>query len=223
MALAAPAAARPLAEAGAGERRRHRRQVALALRGAGGPVARRGGPRPAHRLAGLAGVPRMARDRRGRRPGGADRRDRPVAGTFFYYVGDNPESFIPLWHKVGAALREGSGWASTRPRGPAGNLVGEAAYGMFNPVTLANTVLISGSTTSRWLPPRSWWSSSRSSRWARTCWPASTAPVVPAVIVAMAIPVTGFTLWYEASGWPGYGLHLGHPLLVVGAAARAAG
>ena len=25
---------------------------------------------------------------------------------------------------------------------------------------------------------------------------------VPAVIVATAMPVTGFTLWYEASGWP---------------------
>ena len=103
---------------------------------------------------------------------------------------------------------------------PGGNVVGEAAYGVFNPVTLANTAVISlfdnlslaGFTVmveflaflamGAYLLAREYG-----------------AGRVPAVVVAIAIPVSGFTLWYEASGRPAglMGLHVGHPLLVVGA------
>jgi hypothetical protein len=124
-------------------------------------------------------------------------------GTFFYYVGDNPESFIPLWHKVGAALREGQ-WLGFDPTAwTGGNLVGEAAYGMFNPVTLANTVLISGfddlslaaaTVMVEFLAILAMGTYLLAREYG--------AGRVPAVIVATAMPVTGFTLWYEASGWP---------------------
>lgn len=124
-------------------------------------------------------------------------------GTFFFYVGDNVESFIPVWHEVGAALRQGS-WLVFDPTAwTGGNLVGEAAYGVFNPVTLANAVLVSFFddlslaaftvmveflailAVGTFLLAREYG-----------------AGRVPAVLVATAVPFSGFTLWYEASGWP---------------------
>lgn len=61
----------------------------------------------------------------------------------FTWFGDNAESFFPLWHIVGSGLREGR-WLGFDPTGfSGGNTVAEAAYGMFNPVTLLNAVGIS--------------------------------------------------------------------------------
>ena len=124
-------------------------------------------------------------------------------GTFFYYVGDNPESFIPLWHEVGSALREGR-WPGFDPSGwLGGNLVGEAAYGMFNPVTLVNAVLVSGfddlslagfTVMVEFLAILAMGTYLLAREYG--------AGRVPAVLVATAVPVAGFTLWYEASGWP---------------------
>lgn len=124
-------------------------------------------------------------------------------GTFFYYVGDNVESFIPRWHVIGTALREGR-WLGFDPTAwTGGNIVGEAAYGVLNPVTLANAVLVSAFddlslagfvvmvemlailAMGTYLLAREYGSAR-----------------VPAVLMAIAMPVTGFTLWYEASGWP---------------------
>jgi hypothetical protein len=67
-----------------------------------------------------------------------------IAWPRFTWFGDNAESFYPLWHMVGSALRDGR-WLGFDPTAFAGgNVVGEANYGLFNPVTLANAVLISG-------------------------------------------------------------------------------
>ncbi len=124
-------------------------------------------------------------------------------GTFFFYVGDNPESFIPVWHEVGAALREGQ-WLVFDPTAwTGGNLVGEAAYGVFNPVTLANTVLVSFfddlslaafTVMVEFLAILAMGTFLLAREYG--------AGRVPAVLVAVAIPFSGFTLWYEASGWP---------------------
>lgn len=124
-------------------------------------------------------------------------------GTFFYYIGDNVESFIPLWHRFGTALRAGE-WPGFAPAAWAGgNSVGEAAYGIFNPVTLANAVLVSHFddlslaaavvmvqflgllAAGVYLLARGYG-----------------AHRGPAVLVAIAVPFSGFTLWYEAAGWP---------------------
>lgn len=62
----------------------------------------------------------------------------------FTWFGDNAESFFPLWHMVGSGLREGR-WLGFDPTAFAGgNTVGEANYGLFNPATLANALLVSG-------------------------------------------------------------------------------
>ncbi|WP_454129855.1 hypothetical protein [Microbacterium aurum] len=61
----------------------------------------------------------------------------------FTFWGDNAESFFPFWHMFGTALRAGrfllfdaDGWG-------AANVVGEAAYGVFNPITMLNALFIS--------------------------------------------------------------------------------
>jgi hypothetical protein len=123
-------------------------------------------------------------------------------GNFFYYVGDNVESFIPRWHMVGAALRHGQ-WLGFDPSSWAGgNVVGEAAYGVFNPVTLANAAVISMFdnlslagffvmveflailSMGTYLLAREYG-----------------AGRVPSVVVAIAIPVSGFTLSAAAPRW----------------------
>jgi len=67
-----------------------------------------------------------------------------VAWPRFTWFGDNAESFFPLWHIVGSALRDGH-WLRFDPGGFAGgDIAGEAAAGIYNPVTLLNAVLVSG-------------------------------------------------------------------------------
>ena len=126
-----------------------------------------------------------------------------VQGTFFYYVGDNPESFVPLWHHLGGELRAGQ-WPTMNPDGwMGGNYAGEAAYTLWNPVSVANYVLVSYFTNlslaafvvmveflgllalAVYLLAREYGASR-----------------APSFLVAVALPLSGFTLWYEASGWP---------------------
>lgn len=124
-------------------------------------------------------------------------------GSFFYYVGDQHEQFAPLWHHFGEELRSGR-WATMDPASwMGGNYAAEALIGIWNPVNLVNFVLVSffdnlslaafvvmveilavlGVGT--FLLAREYG-----------------AHRVPAAIVGTALPVSGFTLWYEASGWP---------------------
>ncbi|MEV8179300.1 hypothetical protein AB0O99_14700 [Cellulosimicrobium funkei] len=124
-------------------------------------------------------------------------------GNDFFYDGDAPESFVPLWHHFGEQLRAGV-WPQMDPAGwMGGNYAAEAAYSQWNPVILGNYVLTSffddlalaGAVVAiemlvllavcTYLLARSYGAGS---------W--------PAFAVATALPVSGFTLFYEAAGWP---------------------
>lgn len=124
-------------------------------------------------------------------------------GTHFFYVGDNPESFIPLWHHFGELLRDGKWWTVEASSWMGGNYVGEAAYAQWNPLLLLAYVVVSLFTNlslgasvimiamlgllaaGSFLLMRSY----GAGRW-------------PSLAMATALPVTGFTLFYEAAGWP---------------------
>jgi hypothetical protein len=126
-----------------------------------------------------------------------------LAGHHFFYVGDNPESFIPLWYHFGAELRAGNWWTMEPSGWMGGNYVGEAAYAQWNPLLLVAYVamtfftdLAMGATVimismmallgaGSYLLMRAYGASS-----------------VAAFPLAGAVPVTGFTLYYEAAGWP---------------------
>lgn len=61
----------------------------------------------------------------------------------FGHWGDNAESFLPLWHYLGSELRQGRFPLFDHERWAGANLIGEAAYGVFNPVTLMNALFVS--------------------------------------------------------------------------------
>src|SRR4051794_19944806 len=128
-------------------------------------------------------------------------------GAFFYYNGDQYDQNMPLWHLFGEQLRAGHWPASMDPAGwMGGNNAAEALTGIWNPANLANFVLVShfdnlslaGFVVSveflgllamgTFLLARGY----GASRW-------------PAAVVAVAVPFSGFALYYEAGGW---GYHL---------------
>src|SRR3954465_2459137 len=124
-------------------------------------------------------------------------------GTFFYYVGDQYEQFAPLWHVFGEQLRAGH-WPTMDPAGWAGgNYAAEALLGIWNPVNLLDFVLVSlfhdlSRAAFAVMVQMLGILAMGTFLLAR----GAGARRVPAVLIAIAIPVSGFTLWYEASGWP---------------------
>lgn len=125
-----------------------------------------------------------------------------LAWREFAFFGDNAESFLPLWHMYGTALRAGESFLFDPNGWGAGNVVGEAAYGLFNPVTIVNAVLIS--FTDRisvaafvvmveflillgcgvYLVARSYGANRSAS-----------------ILVGVIAPFAGYTLFYEAGNW----------------------
>lgn len=121
----------------------------------------------------------------------------------FYYGGDMLESFVPSWHRIGGELLAGR-WLAVNPDAwIGGNYAGEAAYGLYNPVNLANYMLaakfenlsvasfvimaefLALFALGTYLLCREYG-----------------ARRGPAVLGGLTIPFSGFTLFYEAAGWP---------------------
>jgi hypothetical protein len=124
-------------------------------------------------------------------------------GTFFYYVGDQYEWCMPMWHRFGEELRNGHWLLTMDPNGwMGGNYVAEAQTGIWNPDNLVNFIVVSFFNNlshaafvvavetlgllaiGTYLLAREY-----------------NAGKVPSAIVATVLPVSGFTLWYDASGW----------------------
>src|SRR5215470_874629 len=123
--------------------------------------------------------------------------------AFFYYVGDNPESFVPDWYHFGELLRAGqlpfmdaAGWYG-------GNYPGEAAYSLWHPVLLLDFVVVSlfddlAMAAAVVMVEHLALLAMGVFLLAREYGSGRAA----AVVVAIGVPATGFTLYYEASGWP---------------------
>ena len=126
-----------------------------------------------------------------------------ATGHLFFYVGDAPESFVPNWWHFGHQLRAGQWWLMEPAGWMGGNYAAEAAYNQWNPVSLIQYIQVSYFddlskaaalvitellvllAVGCYLLFRSYGASQ---------WPAAAA--------AVAVPFTGFTLFYEAAGWP---------------------
>jgi hypothetical protein len=121
----------------------------------------------------------------------------------FYYAGDNPESFVPLWHHFGEQLRAGR-WPTMDPAGwYGGNYAAEGTYSLWNPVQVLDYVVVSlfddlaaaaAFVQIQFLALLGMgaYLLCREYGAARTA----------AAVVAIGVPATGFTLYYEAAGWP---------------------
>lgn len=127
---------------------------------------------------------------------------RMIYGSF-YYAGDTLESFVPSWHRIGTELRAGN-WLAVNPDAwIGGNYAGEAAYGLYNPINLANymlTSLVEDLSVAAWIVMTQF----------LVLFAVATyllareygAQRTPSAIVALTLPLSGFTLFYEAGGWP---------------------
>jgi hypothetical protein len=121
----------------------------------------------------------------------------------FYYGGDNPESFVPLWHRFGEQLRSGN-WPTMDPAGwTGGNYAAEGVYALWNPVQLLDYVLVSvfddlaaaaAVVQIQFL--------ALLGMGAYLLFREYGACPIAAVVMAIGTPTTGFTRYYEATGWP---------------------
>jgi hypothetical protein len=121
----------------------------------------------------------------------------------FYYAGDNPESFVPLWHHFGEQLREGD-WPTMDPAGwYGGNYAAEGTYSLWNPVQVLDYVVVSlfddlaaaaAFVQIQFLALLGMGAYLLCREYG--------AGRTAAAVVAIGVPATGFTLYYEAAGWP---------------------
>jgi hypothetical protein len=121
----------------------------------------------------------------------------------FYYVGDNPESFVPLWHHLGEQLRAGR-WPIMDPAGwYGGNYAAEGEYSLWNPVQVVNYVLVSlfDDLAAASAVVMIEFLALLAMATTLLC-RAHGAARTPAVVVGLGLPACGFSLFYAAAGWP---------------------
>lgn len=125
-----------------------------------------------------------------------------INNHIFYYWDDSAAQFLPEWYRMGTELRAGH-WPLLDPSmWMGGNIAAEAMFGLFNPVSLINFVLVSvlpdlavAATIIKteflvvlaigvYLLAREY----GAKPWA-------------AAVVATALPFTGYTLYFDAQSW----------------------
>ncbi|MBP3034800.1 hypothetical protein J2M53_00840 [Arthrobacter sp. zg-ZUI100] len=123
--------------------------------------------------------------------------------TFFYWD-DTMQSFLPVWRELGEKLLNGNfelmdpnGWVG-------GNYMAEVGYGIWNPVniinfmavsTMSNLALASFLVIAEFMAILSLGTFLLTRSYGANRWLAAAAGI--------AIPFSGFTLFYEAARWPG--------------------
>lgn len=127
-----------------------------------------------------------------------------INNHIFYYWDDSAAAFLPDWYHIGTLLRAGH-WPVLAPdMWAGGNFAAEAMLGLFNPVSLANDILVS------LLPDLALAAAVVKTEFlvllaigiyllAREYGATRTASVV----VATALPFAGYTLYFDASAWVG--------------------
>ncbi|TNC28639.1 glycosyltransferase family protein [Amycolatopsis alkalitolerans] len=121
----------------------------------------------------------------------------------FYYSGDNPESFVPVWYHLGAQLRAGH-WPMMDPAGwYGGNYAAEGEYSMWNPAELLNYVVVSlfDNLAAASALVNIEFLALLAMGVYLLCREYGAARM-PSVVLGLAMPAGGFTLYYAAAGWP---------------------
>lgn len=122
----------------------------------------------------------------------------------FYYWDDMMQSFLPLWRHIGEEVLAGR-FPMMEPEGwVGGNIVAEVGYGIFNPVNIINSVIVSQMNDL-----------ALASYFIIVQFMALLAfgvfmlcrdyggNIPLSFAASTAIPFSGFTLFYEAARWPG--------------------
>ncbi|MFD0630952.1 hypothetical protein ACFQ9X_04105 [Catenulispora yoronensis] len=120
----------------------------------------------------------------------------------FYLWDDSAAEFLPVWHRIGANLLAGH-WNPLVPdMWNGGNFAAEALFGIWNPVVLLDAVFTAGSgnlllaaivikTQFLVLLAVGVYAVCREYRANRAA----------AAVVAIALPFSGFTLYFDAASW----------------------
>jgi hypothetical protein len=127
-----------------------------------------------------------------------------IRNHIFYYWDDSAAAFLPHWYQMGLALRSGH-WPVLDPTmWMGGNIAAESMLGLFNPVSLANFVIVS------WLPDLA-----LSATFVKTEFLVLLAVGVyllareyganrtASAAIATALPFTGYTVYFDAEAWAG--------------------
>ncbi|HEX3783538.1 MAG TPA: hypothetical protein VHX38_28070 [Pseudonocardiaceae bacterium] len=121
----------------------------------------------------------------------------------FYYVGDNPQSFVPLWRHLGLLLRSGH-WPSMEPSGwYGGNIAADSEFALWNPIGIVNDLIVS--MYNNMASAAAFVQIESLSLIAMAIYLVAReygAHRVPSVVVGFAMPACGFAVYYGASGWP---------------------
>ncbi|WP_377854721.1 hypothetical protein [Allokutzneria oryzae] len=125
-----------------------------------------------------------------------------IKNRIFYFWDDSAAAFLPYWHEIGNQLLSGT-WPVLRPdMWMGGNLAGEAQISLWNPVSLLNYVLVA------LLPDLAVAATMVKIEFmivlalgvyflAREYG----AKEFAAAVVAISLPVSGYTLYVDASAW----------------------
>ncbi|GAA1977291.1 hypothetical protein [Catenulispora subtropica] len=125
-----------------------------------------------------------------------------LTNRFFYLWDDSAAEFLPVWHRIGQDLLAGH-WNPLVPdMWNGGNLAAEALFGIWNPLVLLDAVLTAGSgdllvaaiiikTQFLVILTVGVYAVCREYRAGRAA----------AAVVAVALPFSGFTLYFDAASW----------------------
>lgn len=127
-----------------------------------------------------------------------------IFSSTFYYWDDMMQSFLPLWRHLGLELRAGhyplmepSGWIG-------GNTIAEVGYGIFNPVNIMNSFIVSFFDNLTWASYIIVVQFIGILAFATYMLARDFGANRPlAAAAGAALPFCGFTLFYESARWPG--------------------
>ncbi|WP_197320710.1 hypothetical protein [Saccharomonospora sp. NB11] len=126
-----------------------------------------------------------------------------IGNRIFYFWDDSAQQFLPMWHRLGELVGNGQ-WLTLLDVGSwmGGNLAAEALFGVYNPVNVANFLLVAAlpdlavaavivKTEFLVLLALGTYLLCREYGAARSA----------AAAVATALPFAGFVLYFDASAW----------------------
>ncbi|GAB2960331.1 hypothetical protein [Saccharothrix stipae] len=125
-----------------------------------------------------------------------------LRNRLFYAWDDSAAQFLPMWHHLGGRLTSGRWPLLEVDNWMGGNIAAEALFGIWNPVNLANYVLVSrfDDLALAGLVVKSEFLALLALGTYLLC-RGYGAGRGPAAVVAIALPFCGFTLYYDASSW----------------------
>ncbi|MFC7343601.1 GtrA family protein [Saccharopolyspora griseoalba] len=128
-----------------------------------------------------------------------------LADPAFYFADDSAAQFLPMWHRLGERLLAGQWSLGLEPDSwMGGNLAAEGLFGIWNPVNLAEFVLVAliGDLSVAAAVVKIQFLVLLATGTFLLCREHGARPG-PASALAVALPFSGFVLYFQAASWAG--------------------